>query len=96
MKTEQKRMELSGVIFVFMFFYRSGNEYRNSENKYKTRYCRKQIQTEYGTNMDEKRMIMGTKRLLKSCKKNSRNSSKLDKPTLSQFFGVLGSMRWVA
>jgi hypothetical protein len=30
-------MELSGVIFVFIFFHESGNKYRNPENKYKTK-----------------------------------------------------------
>jgi hypothetical protein len=57
MKTERKRTELTAAIFVFRFFYESGNKYGNSGNKYETRYCRKHIQTEYGTDTDEKRMI---------------------------------------
>jgi len=31
MKTERKRTELSAIIFVFTFFCRGGNEYRNPE-----------------------------------------------------------------
>jgi hypothetical protein len=38
MKMKRKRMELSGVIFVFIFLYGRRNEYRNTENKYKNEY----------------------------------------------------------
>jgi hypothetical protein len=37
-KTERKRTELSSIIFVFIFFYKSENRYRNSKNKYENRY----------------------------------------------------------
>jgi hypothetical protein len=62
MKTERKWTELSGAIFVFIFLCGSINEYRNTGNKYENGYFRKQKWNEYGTNMDEKRMIIGTKR----------------------------------
>jgi hypothetical protein len=66
---ECKRTKLTGVIFVFTFFYGSKNEYINFGNKYETKYCRKQIQTEYGTDMDKKWMITGNKGFLKSYRK---------------------------
>jgi hypothetical protein len=69
MKTEQKRTKLTGATFVFIFFYESENEYRNLKNKYETTYYQKQIQTEYSTDTDEKRMITKNKRLLESCRK---------------------------
>ena len=47
MKTERKRTELSATIFVFIFFCRSGNEYRNPGNEYGNRYYRKQTRSEY-------------------------------------------------
>jgi hypothetical protein len=62
MKTERKRTELSGVIFVFIFLCRSRNEYRNIGNKYENGYFRKQKWNKYGTITDDKRMIIGTKR----------------------------------
>ena len=47
MKTERKRMELSATTFVFIYFGRSGNEYKNPGNEYGNRYYRKQTQSEY-------------------------------------------------
>ena len=47
MKTERKRTELSAIIFVFIFFCRSGNEYRNPGNEYGNRYYRKRTRSEY-------------------------------------------------
>jgi hypothetical protein len=41
MKTEQKRTELSGAIFVFIFLCGSRNEYKNTENKYENEYFQK-------------------------------------------------------
>jgi hypothetical protein len=52
-----------------IFLCESRNEYRNIENKYKNGYFRKQKWNEYGTNTDEKRMIIGTKRPPESCSK---------------------------
>jgi hypothetical protein len=69
MKTERKRVELSGAKFVFIFLCGSGNECRNTENKYENGYFRKQKWNEYGTNTDEKQMIIGTKRPPESCSK---------------------------
>jgi hypothetical protein len=69
MKTEQKRTELSGATFVFIFLCGSRNEYRNTRNKYENGYFRKQRWNEYGMNTDEKRMIIGTKRPPESCSK---------------------------
>ena len=69
-------MELSGVTFVFIFFTESGNKYRNPENKYKNRYVRKQIWTEYGAKTEYDSDDRGTKGFLISCWKNSSNSSK--------------------
>jgi hypothetical protein len=66
----------------FTIFYESENEYRNSENKYKTMYYRKQIQTEYGMDTYKKWMITKNKGLLNHAE-NSSNSSKHDKLTLS-------------
>jgi hypothetical protein len=54
-------MELSSVIFVFIFLYESRSEYRNTGNKYENGYFRKQTWNEYGMNTDEKRMIIETK-----------------------------------
>jgi hypothetical protein len=42
MKTEWKRTELSGAIFVFIFLCGSRNEYRNTGNKYENGYFQKQ------------------------------------------------------
>ena len=47
MKTKRKRTELSAIIFVFTFFCRSGNEYRNPGNEYGNKYYQKEIWTEY-------------------------------------------------
>jgi hypothetical protein len=69
MKTERKRTELSGAIFVFIFLCGSRNGYRNTGNKNKNGYFRKQKWNEYGTNTDKKRMIIGTKRPPESCSK---------------------------
>jgi hypothetical protein len=69
MKTERKRTELIGVIFVFIFLCESRNECRNTGNKYENGYFRKQKWNEYGMNMEEKRMIIGTKRPPESCSK---------------------------
>jgi hypothetical protein len=69
MKTERKRTELSGATFVFIFLCGSRNEYRNTENKYENGYFRKQTWNKYSVNTDEKRMIIGTKRPPKSCRK---------------------------
>ena len=44
---KRKRTELSTIIFVFIFFCRSGNEYRNPGNEYGNRYYRKRTQSEY-------------------------------------------------
>lgn len=49
METERKRTKLSAIIFVFIFFCRSGNEYKNPGNKYGNRYYRKQILPETDT-----------------------------------------------
>jgi hypothetical protein len=69
MKTERKQTKLSGATFVFIFLCGSRNEYRNTGNKYENGYFRKQKWNEYGTNTDEKRMIIGTKRPAESCSK---------------------------
>jgi hypothetical protein len=69
MKMEQKRMELSGATFVFIFLCESRNEYRNTGNKYENGYFRKQKWNEYGMNTNEKRIIIGTKRPPESCSK---------------------------
>jgi hypothetical protein len=69
MKTERKRTKLSGATLVFIILCGSKNEYRNTENKYENGYFRKQKWNEYGTNTDEKRMIIGTKRPPESCSK---------------------------
>jgi hypothetical protein len=69
MKTQRKRTELSGATFIFIFLCRCRNEYRNTGNKYENRYFRKQTWNKYDTNMDEKRMIIGTKRPPESCSK---------------------------
>jgi hypothetical protein len=69
MKTERKRTKLSGAIFVFKILCGSKNEYRNTGNKYENGYFRKQKWNEYGTNTDEKWMIIGTKRPPESCSK---------------------------
>jgi hypothetical protein len=69
MKTERKRTEPSDATFVFIFLYGSRNKYRNTGNKYENGYFRKQKWNEYGTNTDEKRMIIGTKRPPESCSK---------------------------
>ena len=53
----------------FHIFYGSGNKYGNPGNKYKNKYCRKQIQTEYGTDSEHKANIYGTKRPVESCRK---------------------------
>jgi hypothetical protein len=57
-------MELSGATFIFIFLCESRNEYG-----VKTGYFQKQKWNEYGTNMDEKRMIIGIKRPPESCSK---------------------------
>ena len=67
MKTERKQTELSDATFVFIFFCGSGNEYRNSENKYENRYHRKQIWTEYGAETEYDSDGCGNKELFKSC-----------------------------
>jgi hypothetical protein len=69
MKTERKWRKLSGAIFVFKILSGSKNEYRNTKNKYENGYFRKQKWNEYGTDTDEKRMIIGTKRPPESCSK---------------------------
>jgi hypothetical protein len=61
-ETKRKRTELSGATFVFIFLCESINKYRNTENKYENGYFRKQTWNEYGVNMDEKHMIIGTKK----------------------------------
>jgi hypothetical protein len=94
MKTERKRTELSGAIFVFIFLYRSRNEYRNTGNKYENGYSRKQIWNEYGVNTDEKRMIIGYKIPPKSCSKTqaSQVNRKICFPNLSRLLGVMGGV----
>jgi hypothetical protein len=52
--------------FIFIFFWGSGNEYRNPINK----YCRKHIWNEYSADTDEKQMIAETIGLLESWRKN--------------------------
>jgi hypothetical protein len=91
-------MEISGAIFVFIFLCGSRNEYRNSGNKYENRYFRKQIWNEYGVNMDEKRMIIGTKRPPESCSKTqaSQVNRKTCSPILSRLLSVMGEERCVA
>jgi hypothetical protein len=53
----------------FYIFCGSRNKYRNTGNKYENGYFQKQKWSEYSTNMDEKRMIIGTKRQPESCSK---------------------------
>ena len=53
-ETEQKRTELSAIIFVFIFFCRSGNEYRNPGNEYGSRYYQKQTRSEYKADTETK------------------------------------------
>jgi hypothetical protein len=55
-------MELSAAIFIFIFLCGSRNEYGKTENKYKNGHFRKQIWNKYGTDADEKKMIVETKR----------------------------------
>jgi hypothetical protein len=85
-------MKLSGVIFVFIFLYRSKNEYRNVGNKYENGYFRKQTWNEYGANTDEKRMIIGTKRQPESCSKTQacQVNQKTCSPNLSRLLSVMG------
>jgi hypothetical protein len=92
MKTERKRTELSGAIFVFIFLCGSRNEYRNPGNKYKNEYFRKQTWNEYGANTDKKRMIIGTKRLSELCSKTqaSQVNRKTCSPNLSRLLSVMG------
>jgi hypothetical protein len=66
---EQKRTELSCATFVFLLLCRNRNKYRNIGNKYENGYFQKQRWNEYGTNTDEKRMIIGTKRPPELCSK---------------------------
>ena len=47
MKTERKRTKLSVIIFVFTFFCRSGNEYKNPGNEYGNKYYQKQTRGKY-------------------------------------------------
>jgi hypothetical protein len=58
-KTEQKQKELTGAVTIIIFFTEAE---RNTETS-------KQIWTEYGADMHNKRMITKTKRCLESCKK---------------------------
>ena len=54
MKTERKRMGLSAIIFVYIFFCRSENEYKNPGNEYGNRYYRKHTRSEYKADMETK------------------------------------------
>ena len=57
MKIARKRTELGATIFVFIYFCRSGNEYRNPGNEYGNRYYRKQTQSEYKADMETKLFV---------------------------------------
>jgi hypothetical protein len=93
MKTEQKRTELSDATFVFIFLCESRNEYRNTGNKYENGYFRKQTWNEYCANLDEKRMIIGTKRPPESCSKTKASQvyRKTYSLNLSKLLSVMGS-----
>jgi hypothetical protein len=72
MSRDENGAEMDGTDWChiyFHIFYGSENEYRKSGNKYETRYCRKQIHTEYVTDTEEKWMITGNKGLLESSRK---------------------------
>jgi hypothetical protein len=92
MKTKRKRTKLSGATFVFIFSCGSRNEYRNTRNKYENGYFQKQTWNEYSVNMDEKRIIIGTKRLPESCSKTqeSQVNQKTCSPNLSRLLSVMG------
>ena len=64
MKTERKRTELGAATFVFIFFCRSGNEYRNPENEYGNRYYRKRIWSEYEADTKPEVRVTGTQKHL--------------------------------
>jgi hypothetical protein len=85
-------MELSGVIFVFIFLYGNRNKYRNTGNKYENGYFQKQTWNEYGANTDKKRMIIGIKRPPESCSKTqaSQVNRKTCFPNLSRLLSVIG------
>jgi hypothetical protein len=57
-------MKLSGTIFIFIFICKSINKYRTPETK---------IWNEDDIDMDEKWMIIATKRPLESCRKTQEN-----------------------
>jgi hypothetical protein len=54
MKTERKQLKLSGVTFVFIFFHKSENKYRNFKNKYRNRYGLEQMLAKYGVDTERK------------------------------------------
>ena len=56
-------MELGATIFVFIYFCRSGNEYRNFGNEYENRYYRKRIWSEYKADTETE---VGTDRKIKT------------------------------
>jgi hypothetical protein len=85
-------MELGGATFVFIFLYESINEYGNTGNKYENGYFRKQTWNEYSVNMNEKQMIIETKRPSESCNKTqaSQLNRKTCSPNLSRLLSVMG------
>jgi hypothetical protein len=92
MKIEQKRVELSGSTFVFIFLCGSRNEYRNTGSKYEKKYFRKQTWNEYDANTDKKWMIITTKRPPESCSKTqaSQANQKTWSPNLLRLLSVIG------